>query len=160
MIPKAIRVFPLSKGKEPQVFGTMDKVRHYFLKDLPSRRPPGRFNIRNEASYFEKTSLILFQYAEKKDEEKIIGHALLLSDGCVRSNTDAGYIGYYPLDLDSVVIYSNPVTKEEIYKIWGKPLCQAKLILDISKYGEYMRLLEKKGIVRSDRESITTTIAK
>ena len=151
MIPKAIRVFPLSKGKEPQVFGTIDRVHDYFLKDLPSRSPPGRFNIRSEGSYFEKTSLILFQYTEKRDEQKIIGHAVLLSDGYVRDDTDAGYIGYYLLDLDSIVIYGKPVTKEEIYRIWKKNLCQSKHILDISKYGEYMRLLQKKGIVRSDR---------
>lgn len=145
MIPKGIRVFPLSKTKEPNVFGTINMVYDYFCNDLPSRTPPGRFNIPTELSHFEKDSLILFQYAERKDQEKIIGHAVLLSDGCVRDNRYPGYIGYYLLDLDSIVIYSNPVTKKEIYKIWKKKLFQSKLKLDVSKYDEYMSLLKNKG---------------
>ena len=145
MIPKAIRVFPLSKTKEPKVFGTINMVYDYFRRDIPSRTPPGRFNIPTELSHFEKGSLILFQYAEKKDQEKIIGHAFLLSDGCVRDSGYAGYVGYYLLDPDSIVIYSNPVTKKEIYKIWKKKLFESKLKLDVSKYDEYMGLLKNKG---------------
>ena len=145
MIPKAIRVFPLSKTKEPEAFGTIDKAYDFFCRYLPTRTPPGRFNIPTEKSVFEKNSLILFQYAEKKDQEKIIGHAVLISDGCIRDNSCTGYIGYYLLDPESIVIYSNPVTKEEIYKIWKKKLFQSKLKLDISKYDEYMSLLKNKG---------------
>ncbi len=145
MIPKAIRVFPLSKTKEPDDFGTITKVHEYFLEKLKSENPPGRFDIPTEQSRFEKDSLILFQYAEIKDHEKIIGHAFLVSDGCVHDNSHEGYIGYYLLNLDSIVIYSNPVTKEEIYKIWKKKLFQSKLKLDVSKYDEYMNLLKIKG---------------
>jgi hypothetical protein len=87
----------------------------------------------------------LFQYAEKKDEEKIIGHSILLSNGCVHDNHYSGYIGYYLLDIDSIIIYKAPVTKHEIYKIWKKKLFQAKLKLDVSKYDEYLSLLKDKG---------------
>ena len=87
----------------------------------------------------------MFQYAEKKDEEKIIGHSILLSDGCVPDNHNPGYIGYYLLDIDSIVIYKATVTKHEICKIWKKKLFQAKLKLDVSKYNEYMSLLKNKG---------------
>ena len=149
MIPKAIRVFPLSKTKEPNVFGTVEMVYDFFCEYLLSRIPPGRFNIPTEKSYFEKNSLILFQYAEKKNEEKIIGHAVLLSDGCIPDNRYAGYIGYYLLDPDSIVIYNNPVSKEEIYKLWKKTLFQSKSKLDISKYDEYMTLLENEGNLKS-----------
>lgn len=145
MIPKAIRVFPLSKTSEPKAFGTIKKVYDFFCRDLPTRNPPGRFNIPTEKSFFEKNSLILFQYAEKKDEEKIIGHSILLSDGCVPDNHNPGYIGYYLLDIDSIVIYKATVTKHEICKIWKKKLFQAKLKLDVSKYNEYMSLLKNKG---------------
>jgi hypothetical protein len=149
MIPKAIRVFPLSRTKEPNVFGTIEMVHDFFCEHLPSKIPPGRFNIPTEKSYFEKNSLTLFQYAEKKNEEKIIGHAALLSDGCIPDNRDTGYIGYYLLDPNSIVIYKNPISKEEIYKIWGKTLFQSKLKLDISKYDEYMMLLKNKGNLKS-----------
>ena len=144
MIPSAIRVFPLSKTSEPEEFGTIEKVYNFFRNELPLRNPPGKFYIPTEKSHFEKKSLILFQYAEKKNEEKIIGHAILLSDGCVRNNERPGYIGYYLLDLDSIVIYKAPVTKEEIYNLWEKTLSQAKLKLDVSKYHEYMSLLKDK----------------
>ena len=145
MIPKAIRVFPLSKTKEPKAFGTIGMVYNFFRRDLATRNPPGRFNIPKETSFFEKNSLILFQYAEKKDEEKIIGHSILLSHGYVPDNHNPGYIGYYLLDIDSIVIYQTPVTKDEIYKIWKKKLFQSKLKLDTSKYDEYMSLLKTKG---------------
>lgn len=149
MIPKAIRVFPLSKIKEPKAFGTIEKVYNYFCEDLPSRTPPGRFNIRPAKSYFENNSLILFQYAEKKDEEKIIAHSILISDGCVFDNRYSGYIGYYLLDPDSINVYNKPVTKKEIYKVWEKKLFQSRLLLDLSKYDEYIRLLENKGNLKS-----------
>lgn len=145
MIPKAIRVFPLSKIKEPEEFGTIEKVYNFFREGLPSRYPPGKFYIPTEKSHFERNSLILFQYAEKKNEEKIIGHSILLSDGCVPDNECTGYIGYYLLDLNNTVIYKTPVTKEEVYKIWKKTLFQAKHKLDVSKYGEYLSLLKNKG---------------
>ncbi len=147
MFPTAIRVFPLSKTKEPEDFGTIEKVYNFFHEVLRSKKPQGRFNIPTEISHFEKNSLILFQYAEKKNNEKIIGHATLRSDGCVLDNEEPGYIGYYLLDLDKdkPVIYKSPVTKEEIYKIWKKKLFQAKLKLDVSKYDEYRSLLKDKG---------------
>lgn len=148
MIPQTIRVFPLSKTKEPKEFGTIEKVYNFFLKELPSRTPSGKFYIPTEKSHFEKNSLILFQYAEKKNEEKIIGHSILLSDGCVLDNGCPGYIGYYRLDIKSCIIYKMPVTKKEIHKIWNKKLFQAKLKLDISKYDEYMKLLKHKGNIK------------
>ena len=145
MIPRAIRVFPLSKKSEPKAFGTIQKVYDFFRKDLPARNPPGQFYIPTEKTVCEKHSLILFQYAEKKDEEKIIGHSILLSHGCIPDNHRTGYIGYYLLDIDSIVIYKAPITKHEIYKIWKKKLFQAKPKLDVSKYDEYMSLLKNKG---------------
>jgi hypothetical protein len=148
MIPTAIRVFPLSKTKEPEVFATIEMVHDYFYRVLPSRTPPGSFLIPTEGSHFEKGSLILFQYAERKNEEKIIGHAVLLSDGCVHDDSHKGYIGYYLLDTATIMIYDNPVTKEEIYRIWQKTLFQSKLKLDLSKYDDYLRLLRKKGNLR------------
>ncbi|HEX9974530.1 MAG TPA: hypothetical protein VGD14_20855 [bacterium] len=149
MIPKAIRVFPLGKIKEPNVFGTIEMVYDFFCEHLPSRIPPGRFNIPTEKVHFEKNSLILFQYAEKKNEEKIIGHAVLLSDGCIPDKRYTGYIGYYLLDPDSIVLYKNPVSKEEIYKIWNKTLYRSKLKLATTKYNEYMTLLKNKGNLKS-----------
>jgi hypothetical protein len=145
MFPTAIRVFPLSKTKEPEDFGTIEKVYNFFREVLHSKDPPGRFNIPTEKSHFERNSLILFQYAEKKNEEKIIGHSFLLSDGCVPDKKYSGYIGYYLLDLDNTVIYKSLVTKEEIYKIWKKTLFQAKLKLDVKRYDEYLSLLKNKG---------------
>ncbi|HOO36761.1 MAG TPA: hypothetical protein PLV78_00475 [Deltaproteobacteria bacterium] len=148
MISQTIRVFPLSKTKEREMFGTIEKVSYYFSNVLPARNPPGSFYIPNDRSNFEKESLILFQYAERKNDEKIIGHAVLLSDGCIHDSSRAGYIGYYLLDLSTIVIYDNPVTKEEVFKIWKKLLFQSKLNLDVSKYGEYMTLLKDKGNLR------------
>ncbi len=143
MIPKTIRVFPLSKIKEPKDFGTLDKVYEYFCDLLPFKVPPGRFDIPSD-SHFEKNSLVLFQYTEKKGEGKIIAHAMLISDGCVFDGELDGYIGYYL--LDNIVIYKSPVTEEEIDHIWrGRRLCQAKHKLDVSKYSEYMSLLKIKG---------------
>ena len=69
----------------------------------------------------------------------------MLSNGCVLDNKEAGYIGYYLLNPDSIVIYKHPVSKAEIYRIWKKKLFQAKLKLDMSKYDEYMSLLKSKG---------------
>ena len=149
MTPKAIRVFPLSKTKEPEEFGTIDKVYKYFCGVLPSRTPPGRFNIPSEKSHFEKDSLVLLQYAEKKDEEKIIAHAMLVSNGCVFDGKLDGYIGYYLFDLNTINVYNNPISKDEIYNIWKKKLFMGKLILDPSKYYEYERLLEKFGNLSS-----------
>ena len=149
MIPKAIRVFPLSKTKEPEEFGTIDKAYNYFCDVLPSRTPPGRFNIPSEKSHFEKDSLVLFQYAEKKDEEKIIAHAMLVSDGCVLDGELDGYIGYFLFGLNTINVYNNPISKDEIYNIWEKKLFQAKLKLDPSKYYEYKRLLKRFGNLAS-----------
>lgn len=75
MTPSEIRVYPLSKEKEKEVFATIEKVRDYFCKDLPTRNPPGSFYIPSDNIKFKKDSLVLFQYAQKKNEEKIIGHA-------------------------------------------------------------------------------------
>ncbi len=83
--------------------------------------------------------MILFQYAQE-----IIGHAFLKSNGCVIDKKEKGYIGYYEINMESIIIYNNPVTKEEIYEIWMKKLGQAKLKLEVSKYDEYLKLLEKK----------------
>ena len=74
-----------------------------------------------------------------------MGHAFLKSNGCIFSNQVNGYIGYYMIDIDSIKIYKNPITKQEIYDIWGTTLGRAKSRLDISKYDEYMKLLEEKG---------------
>ena len=117
MILKDIRVFPLSKTKEPEDFGTIDKVYKYFCDVLPSRTPPGRFNIPSEKSKFVKNSLVLFQYAEIKDEEKIIAHAVLISDGCVLDGKLGGYIGYYIFEPNSINVYKNAITKDKIYNI-------------------------------------------
>jgi hypothetical protein len=48
MIPRAIRVFPLSKIRESGNFGTIEKVYDFFCSVLRARIPPGRFNIPTE----------------------------------------------------------------------------------------------------------------
>jgi hypothetical protein len=68
MIPKAVRVFPLSKKSEPGAFGTILKVYDFFHRYLPKKR--GRFYIPTERTVFEKHSLILFQYAKKRMNRK------------------------------------------------------------------------------------------
>ena len=145
MIPTSIRVFPLSRTSEPEEFGTIEKAHAFFQTELPSRNPPGKFYIPTEKSHFEQGSLILFQYAEKKNEEKIIGHSVLLSNGGVPDNEYPGYIGYYLLDLNKTVIYKTPIDKEDIFRLWRKKLGRSKLKLDVSKYSEYMTLLKNKG---------------
>ncbi|QTA83498.1 Uncharacterized protein dnl_59100 [Desulfonema limicola] len=149
MFPTEIRVYVLSKTKEREVFATIDMVEDYFCSDLPSRTPPGRFNIPSDQIIFKKGALILFQYAERKDEEKIVAHALLKSDGCVYVPGNDYYIGYYQLDIKSINVYRNPVTKDEIFGIWKKKLLQAKLNLDVSKYDDYLNLLKKKNNLTS-----------
>lgn len=149
MIPSAIRVFPLSKIKEAQAFGTREKAFNYFCHELKSREnPPGRFNIPYD-SKFVKDSLILFQYTPRKNEEEIIAHAILISDGCIKSQDVEGYVGYYQLDVNSINSYNVPITKEEIYALWGKILWRSKWNLDISKYHDYMELLKRKDNLRS-----------
>jgi hypothetical protein len=149
MIPTAIRVFPLSRFKEPEAFGTKDKAFNFFCYELKSREnPQGRFNIPSDSKII-KGSLILFQYTERKYEEEIIAHAILKSNGCIKSGTVKNYIGYYHLDVDSINFYNNPITKEEIFKIWRKCLSRAKLQLDVSKYGDYMKLLKSKNNLKS-----------
>jgi len=143
-LPTEIRVFPLSKIKERQHFETIEKLYEFFLEELPIRIPPGRFNIPQDSN-FKKDSLILFQYAQKKDEEEIVAHAFLKSNGCVFDSEVSGYIGYYVIDIDSIIIYNSPVTKNEIFEIWSKKLFQSKLKLDVSRFDEYMKLLEEKG---------------
>ena len=149
MVPTEIRVYPLSKIKEKVAFGTIEKAEEYFCNDLPYRDPPGRFNIPSIYIEFKKGSLILFQYAEKKNEEKIIAHAKLLSDGCISDALDDYYIGYYLIDVESINFYRNAITKEEIIDIWDKKLSQAKLNLDVAKYEEYMELLKRKKNIKS-----------
>jgi hypothetical protein len=150
MIPTAIRVFPLGRFKEPEAFGTREKAFNFFCYELKSREnPPGRFNIPFD-SKFIKGSLILFQYTERKDEEEIIAHAILISDGCVESNDVKDYVGYYHLDVDSINFYNTPVKKEDIFKIWRRCLYQrAKLRLDVSKYDDYMELLKRNNNLKS-----------
>lgn len=150
MIPTAIRVFPLNKAKEHQAFGTREKAYNYFCHKLKSMvDPPGRFNIPYD-SKFKKGSLILFQYTERKEEEKIIAHAILISDGCIPSDKVNNYIGYYHFDVNSINFYNKPITKEEIFKIWRKCLYQrAKLKLDVSKYDDYRKLLKSKNNLKS-----------
>jgi hypothetical protein len=143
-LPTEIRVFPLSKIKERQHFRTIEKLYNFFLEELPQRIPLGRFNIPKDSNFI-KGSLILFQYAQKKDKEEIVAHAFLKSNGCVLNNDVNGYVGYYVIDMDSIIIYNTAITKKEIFEIWGKKLFQSKLKLDVSKFDEYMRLLEEKG---------------
>jgi predicted HNH restriction endonuclease len=145
VIPNEIRVFPLSKTKETEAFGTLDKAYNFFCDILPSQAPPGRFNIPSANSHFRKNSLVLFQYSEKRNEEKIIAHATLISNGCVLDEKEKGYVGYYLFDPDSINVYHNPVTKNEIHNIWKKNLCRAKLNLNTSDYDKYVTLLETKG---------------
>jgi hypothetical protein len=117
MKPTAIRVFPLSRIKEPETFWTRMNLSDYFCDRLKRKNPPGRFNIRSEQSKFIKGTSILFQYTERKNEEEIISHATLISDGCVRSKEYKGYVGYYRLDIDSINLYNTLVTKKEVYNI-------------------------------------------
>ncbi len=149
MVPKEIRVYPLSKIKEKSVFGTIKKAEEYFCNDLPYRNPPGRFNIPSVHIEFKKGSLILFQYAERKDQEKIIAHAILKSNGCVSDAINDYYIGYYILDVESINFYRNAIAKEEVFDICKKKLSQAKANLCVSKYGEYTELLKRKKNVIS-----------
>jgi len=154
MIPTAIIVFPLSRIKEPDAFGTREKAFNYFCYELKSREnPPGRFNIPSD-SKFLKGSLILFQYTERKGKEEIIADALLLSNGCIKSDEIKNYVGYYCIDVDSINFYRTPVTKEEIFSIWNKKLGRAKLQLDVSKYDDYRALFKSKGnIMRRNRRN-------
>ena len=150
MIPTEIRVFPLSRFKEPEAFGTKDKAFNFFCYELKLREnPPGRFNIRSNWFKFIEGSLILFQYTERKDKEEIIAHAILISNGYERSGDVEGYIGYYHLDLNSINFYNTPVKKDKIYKIWQKKLCRSRLKLDVSKYDDYMKLLKSKNNMKS-----------
>ena len=86
---------------------------------------------------------------KKKNEEKIIAHAKLLSDGCISDALDYYYIGYYLIDVESINFYRNAITKEEIIDIWNKKLSQAKLNLDVAKYEEYKELLKRKKNMKS-----------
>lgn len=149
MKPTGIRVFPLSRIKEPEAFGTRRNVFDYFCDRLKRKNPPGRFNIRSGQSKFLKGTLILFQYTERINEEEIIAHATLISDGCVKSEEYRGYVGYYHLDIDSINLYSTPVTKKEIYNIWQKDLWCSRLILDVAKYDDYVCLLKSKNNLKS-----------
>lgn len=120
MMPTAIRVFPLGKISEPEAFGTTEKALNFFCHELKSREnPSGRFNIPSD-SKFKKGSLVLFQYTPRKDGEEIIAHAILISDGCIKSQQVKGYVGYYRFDIDSINFYKVPVTKEDIYRLWGE----------------------------------------
>jgi hypothetical protein len=138
MKPAAIRVFPLSRTREPKEFGTIERARDFFLEYMQQRIPEGKFYIPSDVITFKKDSLVLFQYIEKGGEPKIIADAILYSDGCIYSNEEKGYVGYYL--FESINFYKNPVTKQEIYDIWNKKLGQSKLNLDISKYNKYVRL--------------------
>lgn len=149
MKPEAIRVFPLSRTSEPEAFGTIEMALDFFCNYLPNRTPKGRFNIPSDIK-FKKNSLVLFQYIEKGEEPKIIAHAMLISDGCVYSNEEEGYVGYFVFEPESIHFYNNFVTKQEIYAIWQKNLgARVKLNLDVSKYDEYMSLLKNKGNTES-----------
>lgn len=148
MFPTEIRVYPLSKIKEKEDFGTIEKAEEYFCEKLPTRNPSGRFNIPSDHIEFKKDSLVLFQYAEKKDEEKIIAHASLISDGCIYRK-DFDYIGYYLFDINSINYYKNPVTRKQIFHVWHKKLCQAKLNLDVSKFNDYINLLKRRNNLKS-----------
>lgn len=119
MIPTEIRVYPLSKIKEKEVFATIEMVQDYFCRDLPSRNPPGRFNIPSNNIVFKKGALVLFQYTEIKGEEQIVAHAKLISDGYVHDKFDSYYIGYYLFDTARINFYNTPVSKKEIYNIWN-----------------------------------------
>jgi hypothetical protein len=149
-MPTAIRVFPLGRYKEPEAFGTREKAFNFFCYELKSREnPKGRFNLPYDPKFIEG-SLILFQYTERKDEEEIIAHAILKSNGLIKNYTVKNYIGYYHLDVDSINFYNTPITKEEIFIIWHKCLyMRARLKLDVSKYDDYMKFLKCKNNLKS-----------
>ena len=54
MFPTEIRVYPLSKIKEKEDFGTIEKAEEYFCEKLPTRNPSGRFNIPSDYIEFKK----------------------------------------------------------------------------------------------------------
>ncbi|MCI0696824.1 hypothetical protein L0337_33070 [candidate division KSB1 bacterium] len=149
MLPAAIRVLPLSRTSESEAFGSIENAVEFFCSYLPSRNPRGRFNIPSNTK-FKRDSLVLFQYMEERNEPKIIAHALLISDGCVYSNDEDGYVGYYVFEPGSINFYHGFVTKREIYEIWQKNLgARARLNLAVSKYDEYMSFLENRGNTKS-----------
>ena len=103
-----IRILPLSAD----IFDTYEKVKNFFLKELPSRGNKYYYKAHNLS--VEKNTLILFQYVGN-----IIGYGLFANESTIAENDPNyayGYRGYYIFAENSIKILSSPIKGNIIFE--------------------------------------------
>lgn len=106
-----IRVLPMDKNNE---FKTYEAAVNFLTKEMVERK--GEYQYKKRGMICNENSLVLFQY-----DSKLIGCARFLkrikyNEPIIDSKKDV-YKGYFRFDIDSIVIFDEPITESEIRSI-------------------------------------------
>ncbi|MBQ8794704.1 MAG: DUF3883 domain-containing protein [Clostridia bacterium] len=145
IVVPAIRILPLSS----KIFESYEKVKEFFLKELPSRGNKYYYKANN--LLVEKNTLILFQYAGS-----IIGYALFEDESTITDrdpNYVYGYRGYYIFAENSIKLLSVPINSEIMFERFSITLSRATSKIKLSHFPILMELLEEGQDDELDEES-------
>lgn len=104
-----IRLLPMST----QVFNSMDEVSEFLLHDMPLRG--GTYYYKTSKMVIEKDTFVLFQYAGL-----LVGSAICICNVDLPEDFSLdgeSYNGYYQFDISTIVLFDNPITKEQFKTI-------------------------------------------
>lgn len=131
-----IRILPNSKSIFPT---TEDFV--YFLSDTMNKRG-GYYLFPHLMMHCPDNTLVFFQY-----DGLLLACATLVKKekGPYRDEEGIAYGGKYWFDMNTMTIFSNPITIKQIQDIDGKirRFSQAKQIIDLTYLPEIIKLIEK-----------------
>lgn len=145
IIVPEIRILPMSS----KIFDNYEKVKEFFLKELPSRG--NMYYYKSRKLSVEKNTLILFQY-----NNHIIGYALYNDEKPIDENDpmwDYGYRGYYIFAENSIKILSSPIKGDVIFEQLSIKLTLATHRIKLSYFPILMELFDEQQDDELDEES-------
>ena len=133
-----IRFLPNSKD----VFPSYNDFTNFIKQTLVKRN--GRYNYPGHAMRSANNTLVFLQY-----DGKLVASSILLDTIRGKCCDEVGniYAGHYIFDMDTMVIYNSPITREQIEGIYNEfnGFSQCKQQLDISLLEKLLKIVKTNG---------------
>lgn len=132
-----IRFLPNDKT----TFSTYEDIKEFFTETMVSRC--GKYFFPNKGMNCKESTLVFFQY-----DGKLIAAAMLKS--CVKNTCydekNVEYKGYFIFDMETMVIFNEPITSDEIRNIDPafKAFSQSKRKMDMIYLDKILDLIKIK----------------